>query len=90
MSATPEWVNEKITKNMKESFARFPDANINPNHYKIGGLETWDILKVKLTPEQLKGFALGNCIKYLTRAEHKGGIEDYKKAQWYLNKLTEE
>lgn len=31
------------------------------------------------------GFHLGNVIKYVWRAEHKGGIEDLRKAQFYLN-----
>ena len=31
----------------------------------------------------------GNVIKYLWRCEEKNGLEDLKKAQWYLNKLIE-
>ena len=31
----------------------------------------------------------GNIIKYLWRDRYKNGIEDLKKAQWYLNKLIE-
>lgn len=31
------------------------------------------------------GFHLGNVIKYVWRHESKNGIEDLKKAQWYLN-----
>jgi hypothetical protein len=62
---------------------------INPEHYKTGGLETIKILEAKLTKEQLKGFYLGNVIKYVTRAEYKNGSEDLKKAQYYLNKLVE-
>jgi len=30
-------------------------------------------------------FNIGNAIKYLWRWEHKGGIEDLKKAIWYIN-----
>ena len=32
----------------------------------------------------------GNIIKYTTRYKFKNGIEDLKKAQWYLDKLIEE
>ena len=47
-------------------------------------------MKAKLTPEAFVGFLQGNCIKYLSRAAHKGSpVEDFKKAQWYLNKLIE-
>lgn len=62
---------------------------INPNHYKVGGIETIDILKAKLSKEQLEGFYLGNVIKYTTRAAYKNGLEDLKKAQYYLGKLIE-
>lgn len=61
------------------------DPISHPSHYTQGGMETIDYLKAKLTPEQLKGFCIGNVIKYLSRAEEKNGLEDLKKAQWYLN-----
>jgi len=62
-------------------------TNINPEHYKVGNLEVFDILEAKLSLEELIGFCKGNILKYTIRAEHKGGLEDFKKAQWYLNKL---
>lgn len=57
--------------------------NVNhPAHYKIGGIETIDFIDAK----QL-GYNLGNVIKYVSRANHKGNeLEDLKKAQWYLNR----
>lgn len=64
--------------------------NINPDHYKVGGIETWDYLKAKLSPTQLAGFALGNCLKYISRSNHKGKVEDLRKAKWYLDKIIEE
>ena len=64
--------------------------NVNPEHYKVGGIETIDYLKAKLSPEEFRGFLKGNIIKYTSRAEHKNGMEDYQKAQWYVNKLNEE
>ncbi len=60
---------------------------INPEHYTAGGIETIDILKAKLTPEEFRGFLLGNVIKYVTRARHKNGDEDLRKAKWYLERL---
>lgn len=59
--------------------------NINhPEHYKTGGIETIDFIEAK----QL-GYHLGNVIKYITRADHKGNrLEDLKKAQWYLNRAV--
>ena len=64
--------------------------NINPNHYKTGGIETIDIVKAKLSKQEFLGFCKANIIKYVTRANYKNGLEDYKKAQWYLDKLIKE
>lgn len=61
--------------------------NINPSHYKSGKIEVIDIMKDQLSKEQFKGFCKGLILKYICRADHKNGLEDYKKAQWYLNYL---
>ena len=63
--------------------------NINPEHYKAGKIEVIEIMKDQLSAEEFKGFCKGLIIKYLCRADRKNGLEDYKKAQWYLNKLIE-
>ncbi len=64
--------------------------NVNsPKHYTSGGIEVIDYIKAKLTAEQLKGYYLGNLLKYLSRADHKGGVEDYKKSMVYLKWLIE-
>ena len=57
--------------------------NVNhPAHYKTGGIETIDFIEAKSL-----SYNLGNVIKYITRADHKGNrVEDLKKAQWYLNR----
>jgi hypothetical protein len=61
----------------------------HPPHHKIGGIETIDILEAKLSREEFAGFCRGNALKYICRAGHKGDtVEDLKKAQWYLDKLT--
>jgi len=55
--------------------------NVNhPAHYTVGGIETIDFIKAKLTPEEFIGYLKGNVIKYLSRAPHKGGTEDIEKA----------
>jgi hypothetical protein len=63
--------------------------SINPDHYKIGGIETWDILKAKLSKEELLGFCKGNVIKYISRESSKNGLEDCQKALWYNKKIIE-
>lgn len=63
--------------------------NINrPSHYNTGDIEVIDYIKDKLTPEQYEGFLVGNVLKYISRYRHKGGVEDLKKAQWYLRRAV--
>lgn len=60
---------------------------INPAHYQKGGIECIEAIEASMTQEAFKGFLKGNCIKYLYRYENKNGVEDLKKAQWYLLRL---
>jgi len=60
----------------------FDDLVNHPAHYKVGGIETIDFIEAKKL-----GYNLGNVVKYLTRADHKGNrLEDLRKAQWYLTR----
>ena len=61
---------------------------INPDHYKVGGIEAIDYVKAKLSPEEYRGYLRGNALKYLSRAGHKDDTtQDYKKAQWFIERL---
>lgn len=61
------------------------DVVNHPDHYKVGGIETIDFIEAK----QLN-YHLGNVVKYITRADHKGKrLEDLKKARWYLDREIE-
>ena len=54
----------------------------HPAHYTAGGIETIDFIEAKRL-----GYNLGNVVKYITRAGHKGNqLEDLRKAQWYLTR----
>jgi len=67
---------------MIEMFEPKADPVNNPAHYTVGGIETIDFIEAKKL-----GYNLGNVIKYLTRADHKGNkLEDLRKAQWYLTR----
>ncbi|HAK1302939.1 TPA: DUF3310 domain-containing protein [Listeria monocytogenes] len=57
----------------------------NPAHYTVGGIETLDYIKSKV--KDYPSYVAGNILKYVSRYEHKNGIEDLKKAQFYLNDL---
>lgn len=59
----------------------------NPSHYTAGGIETLDYIKAKI--KDYPSYVAGNILKYVSRYEHKNGIEDLKKAQFYLNDLIE-
>ena len=60
----------------------------NPIHYNKAGIETIDALEAMLV-DGFDYYLQGNIVKYLWRFRYKNGIEDLKKAQWYLNKLIE-
>lgn len=63
----------------------------HPPHYTVGGIETIDYMKAKSTKEEFLGHLRLTAMKYLSRVGHKGdALEDYKKAQWYLNRLIKE
>ena len=68
------------------------EENVNhPSHYTQGKFETIEVIE-EFT-KGLKGidaFCIGNAIKYLSRWQYKNGIEDLKKAVWYINKVIEE
>lgn len=78
---------------MKQTFDAFgeeirPDMVDKPPHYNQGGIECIDYIEQQLGDEY-RGYLQGNVIKYLHRFKYKNGLEDLKKAQWYLNKLVE-
>lgn len=62
-------------------------------HYQEMKLQPVTVMEHWLSKEQLRGFYLGNIIKYVgrfnCRAPAKGGLPDLQKAQDYLNKLIE-
>ncbi len=59
--------------------------NVNPSHYKQGNIEVIDFIL-----DQKFSYMEGNVVKYLSRYKFKNGLEDLKKARWYINKIIEE
>ena len=53
----------------------------SPNHYNAGSIELMDFID----DWKLGRYAF-NIVKYTVRAPFKNGLEDLKKAQWYLNR----
>lgn len=63
----------------------------HPQHYNQGGIECIDVIKAATVGKTgIQAFCVGNAIKYLFRYENKNGLEDVKKAQWYINRLIQE
>ena len=59
-----------------------------PKHYNLGGIECIDALAAATTGlEGIDAVCTANAIKYLWRWKHKNGVEDLKKAIWYIEKL---
>ena len=76
-----------MTKNFKNN-----DNIISPNHYASDkGFEVFDVQEAFI--HELKGMAANywcNIVKYILRFQRKNGVEDLKKAKYYLEKLIEE
>jgi len=66
---------------MEEKDQGYADIVNHPAHYTQhkSGVEC-----IQITEEM--GFCLGNAIKYIWRADLKGGTEDLEKAIWYLRR----
>ena len=90
----PDIFEELKTKEPGESFNSCRARNgldmVNhPSHYKAkNGMEVIDVIEAFTA--NLSGYEAthtGNVIKYICRWKEKNGLEDLKKAQWYLNRL---
>jgi hypothetical protein len=62
---------------------------VNPSHYKQGSIECIEAIKSALGLGFI-AYLWGNILKYLWRWPNKNGIEDLKKARWYLDRLIQE
>ena len=66
------------------------DAVNHPKHYNKHGIECIQAIRAALTAEEFKGYCKGNVIKYTWREQYKNGLEDLKKAAWYLTRLVQD
>lgn len=66
--------------------------NINhPAHYTQGDIECIDAIEVvTCNMVGIEAFCTGNVIKYMWRWKDKNGVDDLRKASWYLDKLIKE
>lgn len=60
----------------------------HPSHYTTGKVECIDAIEsATVNLNGIEAVCTANAIKYLWRWRQKNGIEDLKKARWYINKL---
>ena len=59
----------------------------HPSHYASGGFECITAMEASMSPEEFQGYLRGNIFKYCWRYRDKGGVQDLRKANWYLDRL---
>lgn len=81
-----EWIEPEQSK------STLKDDNVNsPAHYTQGGIECIDAIKAAVIGlKNIEAVCTANIIKYLWRWKFKNGLEDLKKAKWYLDYLIKE
>lgn len=67
------------------------DSVNHPEHYiSETGLETIDVIEAfTFDLEGMEAVCTANVLKYMCRWKNKNGLQDLKKAQWYLNRLID-
>lgn len=96
----PGAIESTIEKSVEEALEHFRPVNetnianddsVNhPSHYTQGGIECIEAIKASMTASEFRGYLKGNAMKYMWRYQLKNGVEDLRKAQWYLNRLIGE
>jgi hypothetical protein len=64
-----------------------------PSHYNQSGIECIDAMKAMTggtNVEPHAAYCWQNSFKYLWRWPYKNGLEDLRKAKWYLDRLISE
>ena len=81
-----------MMKRLKEEQANMQSDNLeldmvnSPAHYNKANIETIDMIE-SVTDDGFEAYLQGNILKYICRFKYKNGVEDLKKAKWYLNRL---
>lgn len=88
---TTEFTLEQYFRGLnKVTMADDKDMVNSPAHYTQGDIECIDaIAQVVKDLDGMDAMCTGNAIKYLWRWKHKNGVEDLKKAQWYLQRMID-
>ena len=81
---------KEIEENEQAGKEAYANVNMvdNPPHYNQAGIECLDAIEAA-TGEGYEFYLQGNILKYLWRYRYKNGLEDLKKAEFYLKRLIE-
>ena len=79
-------MEERYYDYMVKKLIEQEDMVNHPPHYNRAGIETIDAIEA-MTDKGFEYYLQGNIMKYLWRYRYKNGVEDLRKAEWYLNKL---
>nr|DAN88807.1 MAG TPA: nucelotide kinase [Caudoviricetes sp.] len=93
----PVWDRSELVRKVKNDDADIKPKSVSentddinhPSRYAKGKYECIDVMQEIFGVEFVKAFCKGNAFKYLWRESDKGGINDIKKAQFYINKYIE-
>ena len=68
----------------------FEVVNYPPHYISETGIETIDVIDAfTFNLEGREAVYTGNIIKYICRWKKKNGLQDLKKARWYLERLID-
>lgn len=86
-----EWSDDKLAIAYDHVYKNSPDMVNHPKHYTQGGIECIDALKAATVGKRgIEAVCVANIIKYCWRYEEKNGIEDVRKAKFYIERLLKE
>lgn len=76
---------------VNEPFIRKVDMVDQPPHYQFDKFNAHTIIEAvgKTYKSASVFYHVGNALKYLMRSPRKNGLEDLKKAKWYLERTIE-
>lgn len=88
-SSNDEIQSVKLTQEQEKEVDNVVNDPVNhPSHYQGNGVECIDCIESAVADlNGFEGFCTGNAIKYIFRFSHKNGVEDLRKAEWYIDRL---
>lgn len=88
-SSKDEIQSVKLTQEQEKEVDNVVNDPVNhPSHYQGNGIECIDCIESAVSGlDGFHAFCAGNAIKYIFRFSHKNGVEDLRKAEWYIDRL---